>query len=121
MKIMLSYSRFFLVYFILNGCSGKPQQETETPLVVTVADAKKYYKKPAGNYAANKQKILAVQRRLKGRYEAAQNDSSRQVVLAEAGKNLTEHLLQNIIPFWYGTAWNFNGYTAEPGNGTVAA
>jgi hypothetical protein len=120
MKIMLSYSRFFLLCFILNGCSGKPQQEIETPLVVTVADAKKYHKKPAGDYAANKQKIVAVQRTLKGRYEAAQNDSSRQLVLAEAEKKLTQHLLKNIIPFWYGTAWNFNGYTAEPGKGTVA-
>mgnify|MGYP000011628429 CR=1 FL=1 len=29
-------------------------------------------------------------------------------------------MINHIIPHWYGTAWDFNGYTAIPGKGTVA-
>jgi hypothetical protein len=32
----------------------------------------------------------------------------------------TQLLVSEIIPYWYGTAWDFNGYTAKPGEGTVA-
>jgi len=32
----------------------------------------------------------------------------------------TNVLVNTIIPYWYGTTWDFNGYTAKPGEGAVA-
>lgn len=110
----------FPLYLVLTACSAQSPQETATLPATAVFDIDKYYKKPPGDYAANKQLILIEQKALKDKYQAARNDSSRQLILREAGKNLTKHLLSNIIPFWYGTPWNFNGYTATPGTGTIA-
>ena len=33
---------------------------------------------------------------------------------------MTNLLLEGIIPYWYGTAWDFNGYTAKPKQGVIA-
>lgn len=32
----------------------------------------------------------------------------------------TNLLVQKIIPYWYGTPWDFNGYTAVPNQGVIA-
>jgi hypothetical protein len=64
-------------------------------------------------------------------------DSSRKIIndiksglKAGVGKKLvnedslaevfTSVLIERIIPYWYGTPWDFNGYTAKPGEGVVA-
>lgn len=41
-------------------------------------------------------------------------------ILDTARYFMTENLLNNIIPYWYGTKWNFEGYTALPGQGYIA-
>ena len=35
-------------------------------------------------------------------------------------KDFENFLLNQIIPHWYGTEWDFNGYTATPGKGEIA-
>lgn len=35
-------------------------------------------------------------------------------------KLFTDLLVQKIIPYWYGTPWDFNGYTAVPNQGVIA-
>lgn len=45
---------------------------------------------------------------------------SGQVDIDSVGRFYTDLLVHQLIPFWYGTAWDFNGYTAKPGEGTVA-
>lgn len=36
------------------------------------------------------------------------------------GTVFEEHLLNQIIPHWYGTEWDFNGYTDVPNQGVIA-
>ncbi len=36
------------------------------------------------------------------------------------GDSLHHILVEEIFPFWYGTIWDFNGYTAKPRDGVVA-
>jgi len=36
------------------------------------------------------------------------------------GKDFENLLLNDIIPHWYGTEWDFNGYTAVPNQGVIA-
>ncbi len=37
-----------------------------------------------------------------------------------SGEDLEHYLINEIIPFWYGTPWDFNGYTAVPHEGVIA-
>lgn len=42
------------------------------------------------------------------------------VALEEVMSVFQKQLVQKIIPYWYGTMWSFNGYTAIPGRGSIA-
>lgn len=56
----------------------------------------------------------------KGTYNAAKQRVSAQKVKANTGKDFENYLLNEIIPHWYGTEWDFNGYTAIPRQGEIA-
>ncbi len=62
----------------------------------------------ARNYAAYTRKGLKLAR------------DKKQLTDDSLAKVYTSIMVQQIIPYWYGTAWDFNGYTAKPGEGTVA-
>lgn len=72
------------------------------------------------NYVQARQ--FAVKRRAhwKGLYKNAVSDSAKDKVLTLAGKDLEDLLIKGLFPFWYGTAWDFNGYTNVPGEGKIA-
>lgn len=36
------------------------------------------------------------------------------------GQLFTRELVTNLIPYWYGTPWSFEGYTATPKKGSIA-
>ncbi|MES2618940.1 MAG: hypothetical protein V4613_13770 [Bacteroidota bacterium] len=36
------------------------------------------------------------------------------------GRAFTDYLVNDIFPYWYGTTWDFNGYTAIPQQGAIA-
>lgn len=56
-----------------------------------------------------------------GNYEGTKAGIRRNMALGKtSGKDLEEYLLNEIIPFWYGTPWDFNGYTAIPNQGEIA-
>jgi len=46
------------------------------------------------------------------------NDSKLNYDLIE--KNFVSVIVDSIIPYWYGTPWDFNGITQEPGKGAIA-
>lgn len=45
---------------------------------------------------------------------------AEEVVLKSAGQYFRQALVNDIIPYWEGTPWDFNGYTNVPGEGYVA-
>lgn len=44
----------------------------------------------------------------------------RAVVLNEARRRLLSLVREDLVPFWYGTPWDFNGTTEVPGSGKIA-
>lgn len=46
--------------------------------------------------------------------------NSGKIKYDSAEKIFTRIIRDSIIPYWYGTVWDFNGYTAVPQQGTVA-
>ena len=74
---------------------------------------------PKGNYIVLKAKIKQEQEKYKQKYLTA--DSTRKKELIDSAANYITHtLLNDIFPFWYGTPWDFDGYTATPNKGVIA-
>lgn len=71
-------------------------------------------------YAEWKKKAILRRNHWQVKYKAAGTDSAGNLVLTEAGKDMERILLNGIFPYWYGTPWDFNGYTNVPGEGVVA-
>lgn len=109
-----------------SGSTAVDHSAQETP-VATVSSATpndssrfRLITQPGNSYAAAKQACLAQRDRLKQKYLTAQSDSLKQMVLQKAQQNLTESLLNEVIPYWYGTPWTFEGHTAIPKTGSIA-
>lgn len=55
-----------------------------------------------------------------GTYNEAKLKVKKEKVSRNTGKDFEDFLLNDIIPHWYGTEWDFNGYTAIPNQGVIA-
>lgn len=55
-----------------------------------------------------------------GTYNATKSEIARLRKTNNSGEDLEDYLLNKIIPHWYGTPWDFNGYTAIPNQGVIA-
>ncbi|MCD4793975.1 MAG: hypothetical protein K8R54_12125 [Bacteroidales bacterium] len=75
---------------------------------------------PKGNYISLKKTISAIRIDLKNKYLATKDSFDKQQIIDSARYIFTDYLLNNIIPFWYGTEWDFNGYTNTPNKGVIA-
>lgn len=56
----------------------------------------------------------------KGTYNAAKLNVKNGKKVANSGKDFENYLVNQIIPHWYGTEWDFNGYTDVPNQGVIA-
>lgn len=75
---------------------------------------------PRKNYKNDKAKIASIRGSLYSKYNQASDSSSRKAVIDSARAIFTAELLNSIIPYWYGTEWDFEGYTAIPNEGKIA-
>jgi len=71
--------------------------------------------KPKGNYTVLTNKIQADRDYFKNVY----NTNSIKAV-DSASKYLYSKLINDIVPHWYGTEWDFNGHTNIPNEGEIA-
>lgn len=74
---------------------------------------------PKGNYYTVKNNIQKKQLAYKKNLRLAKTEEKKDSIIKEAGQFIDEFLLNKIIPFWYGTEWDFSGYTHKPNNGFV--
>jgi hypothetical protein len=64
---------------------------------------------------------LGVRLQPEGNYTAALASIRKKKAAGQhSGADFENYLLNEIIPFWYGTSWDFNGYTDTPGQGEIA-
>ena len=66
------------------------------------------------DYNQAKSKMLLLRTKIRQQLQAKTIDST------EAGILFTDGLLEEIIPHWYGTVWDFNGYSDVPQQGKIA-
>lgn len=66
------------------------------------------------SYAEAKAQMLSLRNKTRQQLASGEIDST------QAGLLFTEGLLTSLIPHWYGTPWDFNGYTDTPKQGKIA-
>jgi len=76
--------------------------------------------KAAGSYVNLKSIISANRQAIKELYITLSDSAEIQKFIDSIGHYLTNILLDDIFPHWYGTEWDYNGITETPGKGYVA-
>ncbi|MGN6646214.1 MAG: hypothetical protein ACTHJT_06765 [Cytophaga sp.] len=71
-------------------------------------------------YQKLKTKITSKRTQLYQCYLSAASQTARKQALDSARIFLHAALVNNVFPFWYGTAWDFNGTSNEPQRGQIA-
>jgi len=75
----------------------------------------------SGNhYNKTKAEIEQLRGELNKRYKTITDSTEKEQFLDSTKIVFTNELLSKIIPYWYGTKWSFEGYTAIPNEGTIA-
>ena len=72
------------------------------------------------DYNNTKTEILSKKYSLKTKYLSTKNHLEKKSIFEEARKVMTRSLTEQIIPFWMGTKWTFEGHTETPQEGSVA-
>ncbi|MEM6719955.1 MAG: hypothetical protein AAF611_11590 [Bacteroidota bacterium] len=125
-------NRFFLFCTLLCcfACADAPQQQKKAPTDVATSDIKpaiivhpnsidstalslNFY--PKGKYNAIKQSIKSDRS-----YFARQLQRNKEKTIDSAANYLYAKLLNDLVPHWYGTPWDFNGHTDIPNDGEIA-
>lgn len=73
-----------------------------------------------GVYTATKQEIENKRVFFSKAYTKSSTPTEKEKILNEASSYFTKAILNDIIPYWYGTEWDFNGHTNIPNEGEVA-
>ncbi len=76
--------------------------------------------KAAGSYVNLKSIISADRQAIKELFITLSDSTEIQKFTDSIGHYLTNILLDDIFPHWYGTEWDYNGITETPGKGYVA-
>jgi hypothetical protein len=93
---------YFLLFLLLFAC--KEEQAVKSMPI----SPKAVEKETSCNYIFKKEKVTLLQEQLQ----------SKPYALKETA--LTQFLIDSLLPCWYGTTWDFNGTTEEPGKGSIA-
>lgn len=110
----LTYVTASLLILLFLSCTNqgprhpKPFQHasTKVPLALLVSRTQ--------SYADAKAQMLTLRNKTRQQLASGAIDST------QAGVIFTEGLLTSLIPHWYGTPWDFNGYTDTPKQGKIA-
>ncbi len=74
----------------------------------------------AEDYAVRVAELETMRLALAGTYTAAATDEARAIVLDRAREAVITALVDDLIPAWHGTPWDFNGTSEIPGQGHIA-
>ena len=71
-------------------------------------------------YQNEKRKIRKIRILLKQRYLLLKDSVNKSQFLDSVSIVFSNLLLNSVVPHWYGTSWDFNGYTSVPNQGEIA-
>ena len=71
------------------------------------------------DYDAVQEKLSKQREQLASAYQAANTASKKQVLIEQARGSFIASIT-TLLPYWYGTPWNFNGTSEKPQQGNIA-
>ena len=86
------------------------------------AESKSYQSKAPKttvSYDSAQAQLLQERQQLAGAYQAANSNSEKQAIIDEARASFIVSIT-TLLPYWYGTTWNFNGISETPQQGNIA-
>ncbi|HSY61542.1 MAG TPA: hypothetical protein VK796_06675 [Cytophaga sp.] len=72
------------------------------------------------SYALLRRRIEQKRMELNQKYLKATSQTAKNACLDSASVYLQIALVENVFPYWYGTAWDFNGISDKPQHGKIA-
>jgi ABC-type uncharacterized transport system auxiliary subunit len=70
------------------------------------------------NYATVQKQVQQVRLQLKKTYKKDSPDKAG--ILRKVSDQFTSMFAEKILPYWFGTTWDFNGTSQQPGEGAIA-
>ena len=113
---------FILLIILIGACTEIPEQEINTTVISTASLAIKQEKKSLKEYGIQlKPDSTKTYAQVKlDLSQERQRLKSKDITQDSLAKIFTNHLVNKIIPYWYGTSWSFEGHTSKPGVGEIA-
>ncbi len=71
------------------------------------------------DYKAAQEKLSKQREQLANAYQAANTASKKQAIIEQARGSFIASIT-TLLPYWYGTPWNFNGTSEKPQQGSIA-
>jgi len=104
-----------ICFFQFSGACGPARTGTNQPRKVAESP-------PADGrtYAQVLADIASRRESLADRFRRAASPEAKSAALRAARDALVRAVDAEIFPFWYGTEWDFNGTTQQPGTGRIA-
>ncbi len=99
----------------LLGCSKRGDEERGTTGTTDSA--------PPANLSSYVEALAELRERrseLRQSYRLARGTPARRAVIEEARGALVDGLFDGLMPYWFGTPWDFNGVSQVPGEGKIA-
>ena len=140
MKV-ITYQLILFLFFISCSSSQEHQQKTEEKIVEAETDSTELEKEnmveeidttiidsvalglifeSRNNYVETVNNISNLRNKLADQYAQISDSVAQNRFLDSVSVNFTERLLNDIVPYWYGTVWAFEGHTAKPNDGEIA-
>lgn len=117
----MRYFIYGIILIGLLGCIRESQSPDTPPLAKDTLVAEPTYVALRRQIPYDSLKLISRQQRSQfaQQYQNAPRHE-KAASLKAAGQWLRYHLTGQVFPAWYGTEWDFNGYTAKPREGKIA-
>jgi len=98
---------FFILFSLLVNCKHEPVKEKQIRSV-----------KPS--YPQFKWSIEKRRQQFYQNYVQSNDRLEKDKIIEQSTQYLFKVFVDSLLPYWYGTRWDFNGITREPGKGSIA-
>ena len=110
----------FIAFLFTNLIGGPSTYKNDFPSIYIDSTASNLNFTVSKSYCREKRFTLALRDSLKEQYFQLNDSLEKDTFLDSVSIVFSSTLLNNIIPHWYGTSWDFNGYTNVPNQGEIA-
>ena len=125
----MNHSIIVILLFLLIGCQSQNSKpiEAEKKVETTIIEVIEEVEKKMSNipdHISTKPNSISYDSTLalieSKRLELRSHVQNGQITVDSVGHFFCNALVNNIIPYWYGTPWDFNGHTDVPNESNVA-